>query len=427
MAVLLLRFREVAILAGLALFEVSSIAAASERAYELRTEGVGIAKLCVAELTPTQTTGGSHAPKLSITFDSADNLTINVIGATEYTSIQFVQNNERHPLTKERIKLSYLSSSKIVAALKSGELFFITSQRQNSGEYVSSRYADLDFEDLLNSVEKSCPYDAEFLLGNRGRRQEIERNLRLNSDQLLLIRWALQARYTSDKEKPLSSLFLEEGDRSLIKRYTRENGIPVSRYLTSISSARLLAEGRKLEEEHNRTVTRSSLSTIFKACNSGDTTINLSLAVSETIAAPDKYRVSGWFEVKERNCTVLGPVSPGWVHVYGQVGGEDKGYFRESDVDLCVEYPGPFEKLIVAGANCGSGVRRGFRRIYVSGETYLLQLPATPTSSTSKSESTAKEAKSKKAVKERKRKKKRERVPTGCSPGSKKCGDRAKP
>lgn len=123
-------------------------------------------------------------------------------------------------------------------AYRAKQPFFLTAQLAD-GRYASSRFERLDPRGLLQIFEKQCGFTKQKTVAEL---LAEEKALRLNRDQLRHIRYVLNARYRSGTSAPVAdaaSLF--DNERGFLEQYTREMGLPVSRYLTRTSADRLLS------------------------------------------------------------------------------------------------------------------------------------------------------------------------------------------
>ena len=185
------------------------------------------------------------APRLVLTATGRSTLTLGVDRPASYSSLTLVQHNIRWPfLASSNINLEVFRDSQIAKALKSGQLFYITAQLRSTGEYVSSRFDDVGFDAILREIQFNCPFDAESLMNDTSSGERAERDLALSNDDLALIRWALNKRYGGANSAPDARFTLSELDRTYLKRYAFENGLPISRYLTADCARTLTLEGR---------------------------------------------------------------------------------------------------------------------------------------------------------------------------------------
>jgi hypothetical protein len=142
----------------------------------------------------------------------------------------------------------------------------VTAQRNDTGKLVSSRYERLDFDAILRRIEAHCPFDAEALMSDTFDRERAERALMLSPADLKRIRWALNKRMTGSSSEPEARPALSPAERSYLKRYAAENGLPPSQYLTADVSRKLTPEGAELE--------RLALQTVGRRPEPGDTPVS---------------------------------------------------------------------------------------------------------------------------------------------------------
>lgn len=212
---------------------------------EISGSGPRKSRSCTILLKPAQTLGVVSAPRLMLVTTGRSTLTFGLDRPSSYSSLTIVQHNTRRPFPASgNVTLEVFRDSQIAKALKSGQLFYITAQLSSTGEYVSSRFEDVGFDALLREIELNCPFDAESLMTDTSSRERAERDLALSTDDLALIRWALNKRYGGAASAPDAWFTLSELDRTYLKRYASENGLPISRYLTADCARTLILEGQ---------------------------------------------------------------------------------------------------------------------------------------------------------------------------------------
>jgi hypothetical protein len=96
------------------------------------------------------------------------------------------------------------------------------------------------------------------------------------------------------------------------------------------------------------------------------------MAVSHHVSPDDsRFLVEGWYNVKRGQCTDFGPFPKGWFYLYGEQRNRGKHWLHwsGSDLQLCVVYPGPFERVNTGGYTCDANELKGFSSFYVEDST----------------------------------------------------------
>jgi uncharacterized membrane protein len=98
----------------------------------------------------------------------------------------------------------------------------------------------------------------------------------------------------------------------------------------------------------------------FQVCNQSG--VSASVAVdSQTGAGGSQFHVEGWWVVPSGSCQVLGSFPVGWFYYYAEQTGASQNEWNGNALDLCVQYPGPFDRVNYAGYSCQSSEQlRGF-------------------------------------------------------------------
>lgn len=213
---------------------------------EISGTGIRSSRNCTITLKPTQSLGDGVAPRLTLVTTGTAQLSFGLDKSTQYVEQVIVQNNTRRPFAiAENASIEQFRNSDIGRAIKSRRLFFVTAQLAG-GKYVSSRYDRIDFDAILARIETFCPFDAESLMSDQSARQQGERSLRISQTDLTLIRWALNKKYSGSGVRPDPTPSLLPQERTYLKRYTNENGLAISQYLTADTARRLAADGQSL-------------------------------------------------------------------------------------------------------------------------------------------------------------------------------------
>ena len=244
-------------LVGVATFATSAAGEVHFSDASVEISGNGRRSDCKVVLLPAQTLGEAQAPRLTFHTVGLSRLSFGIESPAQYGGVTLVQHNLRMPLVvRSNAAPQEFLSGETAKALRSQRVFFLTAQRNDSGKLVSSRYEHLDFDAILRRVEAHCPFDAEALMSDTFDRERAERALTISPSDLKRIRWALNKRMTGSSSEPETRPALSPAERSHIKRYAVENGLPVSQYLTADVSRKLTLEGAELERLALQTVGR---------------------------------------------------------------------------------------------------------------------------------------------------------------------------
>ena len=219
----------------------------SDLSIEISGAGPRASRTCAIVLKPTLTFGESAAPRLLLTAGAPSRLSWGVEKHGQYSTVTLVHNNTRRTVAGiESGSIDQFSASEIGKAIKSGRLFFLTAEQTGTKNLVSSRYERIDFDLILAKVETVCPFDAESLMTNLSSRESAERTLSISQSDLTFIRWALNKKYGGASSKPDPTPSLSSMERTYLKRYAGDNGLPQSRYLTADVALKLKAEGQSI-------------------------------------------------------------------------------------------------------------------------------------------------------------------------------------
>lgn len=220
----------------------------SDAKLEISGSGPRSSRSCMIAFVPTQTHGGSQAPRLTFVTDGMDRLSFGVENEAQFANPVFVQNNARVAFRTDKASTRQFLTSEMGKMFRSQQLFFVTAKRSDSSKYVSSRYDNLDFDALLAAIEKHCPFDAESMMSDAAisARERAEQALRLSDSDLKMIRWALSKRYSGSSAEPELRSSLSGVERNYLKQYAAANGFPASLYLTGDLANRLRSEGSTL-------------------------------------------------------------------------------------------------------------------------------------------------------------------------------------
>jgi uncharacterized membrane protein len=107
----------------------------------------------------------------------------------------------------------------------------------------------------------------------------------------------------------------------------------------------------------------------FQVCNR--TNVSASVATSSLVSVGDsRFEVQGWWTVGPGSCEWIGYFPQGWFYYYAEQTNTGQYVWQGKDVSLCVQYPGPFDRINIAGYNCQSNeALRGFTSDFISAST----------------------------------------------------------
>jgi hypothetical protein len=213
----------------------------SDAAVEISGNGPRASRRCRVALMPTRTLGAAEAPRLILSTDGMSKLSFGIDKEEQYRDAVIVRDNLRRPYAGSTgTAVDAFLATDLAKALRSRRPFFVTARLGD--KYVSSRY-ELDFDAILARIEPHCPFDAEALMSDASSRERGERALGVPEADLTLIRWALNKRYAGSSAKPEARSTLSATERTYLKRYGADNGLPLTQYLTADSVRHLKAEG----------------------------------------------------------------------------------------------------------------------------------------------------------------------------------------
>ena len=90
----------------------------------------------------------------------------------------------------------------------------------------------------------------------------------------------------------------------------------------------------------------------LKVCNTSK--VSASVAISNLMGVGDKrFEVQGWWTVASGDCETLGNFPQGWFYIYAEQTNTGQEVW-EGDFPLCVEFPGPFDRINSASFTCKS-------------------------------------------------------------------------
>ena len=89
----------------------------------------------------------------------------------------------------------------------------------------------------------------------------------------------------------------------------------------------------------------------FQVCNQSN--MSASIAISNLVAPGDtRFEVQGWWIVTAGNCETIGTYPQGYFYYFAEQTGNPQTVWSGSAAQLCVQNPGPFDRINLAGYTC---------------------------------------------------------------------------
>lgn len=107
----------------------------------------------------------------------------------------------------------------------------------------------------------------------------------------------------------------------------------------------------------------------FQVCNHSK--VQASVATASYVSPTDnRYEVQGWWGVGPGKCEWIGYFPQGWFYYYAEQTNTQQIVWVGKDAELCVQYPGPFERINTDNYKCQSNeVLRNFTVFSISDTT----------------------------------------------------------
>ena len=90
----------------------------------------------------------------------------------------------------------------------------------------------------------------------------------------------------------------------------------------------------------------------FEVCNRSNVSASVAISNLEAVGA-SRFEVQGWWTVAAGNCESLGNFPQGWFYIYAEQTNTGQEVW-EGDFPLCVQFPGPFDRINSAGVTCSA-------------------------------------------------------------------------
>jgi uncharacterized membrane protein len=113
---------------------------------------------------------------------------------------------------------------------------------------------------------------------------------------------------------------------------------------------------------------------MLKVCNKSTRRASVA-AMGRTTPDSDDWHVQGWWTVPAGQCTALSKFVKGTIHVFAQEYGNSSFAWKGNGPKLCVDFPGPFDRVNNDGYNCRSSEKQAsFSSFTVTDETFTWDL-----------------------------------------------------
>jgi uncharacterized membrane protein len=98
----------------------------------------------------------------------------------------------------------------------------------------------------------------------------------------------------------------------------------------------------------------------FQVCNHSN--VQASVATASHVSPTDgNFVVQGWWSVGPGACEWIGYFPQGWFYYYAEQTNTQDLVWKGTDAQICVQYPGPFERTNSANYTCANNEElRGF-------------------------------------------------------------------
>ena len=100
----------------------------------------------------------------------------------------------------------------------------------------------------------------------------------------------------------------------------------------------------------------------MRVCNSSPLQA-FTVMASRVSVTDQRWVLRGWWSVPAGQCINAQRVPKGWVYDYSE---SEKSRWDGKDVNLCVQYPGPFERIINQSDQCPPEQLKGFTGVQLT-------------------------------------------------------------
>jgi uncharacterized membrane protein len=260
-----------------------------------------------------------------------------------------------------------------IAAVAGSGIFFAYNSKPNSAEetlFVAARGDVAKLKQYVASC-KVCGHKSDAL----SEITSLERQARLVKDEEDTYRAArgapdrLRAYATSCKVCAFAVAAAEEGNYLAARGKLDQ----LAAYLNTCRTCEFEAAAR-LEVKNLEYAAKVF---VFEVCNRATDPVAIAIAGRRNPDFSD-LTVSGWGLVDPGACKPLGKFARGRIYAVAQVKGSRKGWYG-NDAKYCVEFPGPFDRVVSANSSCpSSGKVVGFQEFIVTTDKHTWSLDGAP-------------------------------------------------
>lgn len=106
----------------------------------------------------------------------------------------------------------------------------------------------------------------------------------------------------------------------------------------------------------------------FRVCNKTKTEASVAVSALYAPGSPD-YIVAGWWNVAGGDCRDIGQYPKGHFYFFAKAR-RGTSWWGQRDIDLCVEFPGPFKRINFKNYKCANEELKPFRHVVVEKAVY---------------------------------------------------------
>ena len=107
---------------------------------------------------------------------------------------------------------------------------------------------------------------------------------------------------------------------------------------------------------------------LFRVCNQSKTEASVALSALYAPRSSD-YVVAGWWTVPGHECRDIGKYPRGNFYFFAKAR-HGSTWWGQRDLELCVEYPGPFKRINLKNYKCAGNALKPFRHVVVERSVY---------------------------------------------------------
>ncbi len=182
-------------------------------------------------LHPAPRSSNKPGPYLTILADATSTMH-SILHSNQRTEVKSL--SQRSPVT--------FWSGPLQKALERSEPFFLTWLVPKLEKFSSARFDPSGIKSVLREMEKTCHIHLDEIARNPARNKSDESALKLSLNEKSHIHFVLHGLYAEDAQAPPAKLNWPPGRdfRNNLLRFTRENGLPATYFLTASTSRLLL-------------------------------------------------------------------------------------------------------------------------------------------------------------------------------------------